>query len=178
MTNPLDTGAVAEAERIDPRADLAIAVVLFLLGAGIVWEAWNMPTFRERQGDIFTAPGIVPGFYGVAIAMLSLALGWRALGRRRRGLGATASEATTTGIAGIALVALLGLVYAVGLVTRLPFWLASALFVAVFVLVFAWKPGATRQARIRLGATAVAIGLGAGIGVALVFERLFLVRLP
>lgn len=178
MTNPLDPGAVAEAERIDPRADLAVAIVLFLLGAGIVWEAWHMPTFRERQGDIFTAPGIVPGFYGIAISLLSLALGWRAIARRRRGLGATAAQATTTGVAGIALVALLGLAYSVGLVTRMPFWLASAIFVAVFVLVFEWKPGAARRALMRLAATAVAIGLCAGIGIALVFERLFLVRLP
>ena len=178
MTNPLDPGAVAEAERIDPRADLAVAIVLFLLGAGIAWEAWNMPTFRERQGDIFTAPGIVPGFYGLVIALLSIALGWRATRRRQRGLGATTPPDTSTGIAGLALVALLCAVFAIGLVTRLPFWIASALFVSVFVVVFEWKPGAPAAARGRLIATALAIGLGAGIGISLVFERLFLVRLP
>ena len=49
-------------------ATIVALVLLFLLGAGIAWEAWNMPTFRERQGDIFTAPGIVPGFLAGALA--------------------------------------------------------------------------------------------------------------
>lgn len=175
MTNPLDTAASADAERISPRADLAVAIVIFLFGVAIVWQALSMPTFREQKGDIFTAPGIVPGFYGVIIALLSLVLAGRALMRTRRGLGATDAGKPTAGLAGLALVALLCLVFAVGLVTRLPFWLASALFVTSFILVFEWP---TKAARGRLLATALAIGLGAGLGVSLVFERAFLVRLP
>ncbi len=175
MTNPLDPGASADAERLDPRVDLIVAIVFFLVGAAIVFHAWNMPTFRERGGDIFTAPGIVPGFHGTIIAFLSALLGWRAVGRRRRGLGATTEAGATAGLSGLALVIALCLIFAVGLVTRLPFWLASALFVTTFVLVFEWSSGANR---VRLVATAAAIGLGAGVGISLVFEKLFLVRLP
>lgn len=175
MTNPLDPAASADAERIDPRVDLAVAIFFFVLGAAIFLQAWNMPTFRERGGDVFTAPGIVPGFYGLVISLLAALLGWRAIGRRRRGLGATSQESATAGLSGLALVIALCLIYAVVLVTRLPFWLASALFVTAFVLIFEWSGKTDRK---RLVATAAAIGLGAGLAVSLVFEKLFLVRLP
>lgn len=178
MTNPLDTAAVAEAERLHPRVDLVVAIIIFLFGAAMVWQALAMPTFQERKGDIFTAPGIVPGFYGVIICFLSVLLGARAIGRARRGLGATSSESPTTGLAALALVALLCLVFAIGFVTRLPFWLAASLFITVFILIFEWRGAATPAARGRLVGVALAIGVGAGLAIAFVFERLFLVRLP
>lgn len=175
MTNPLDTAASADAERIDPRVDLAVAIVFFLVGAAIFFHAWNMPTFRERGGDVFTAPGIVPGFYGIVIAFLAALLGARAVSRKRRGLGPTSSESATAGLAGLTLVIVLCLAFAVGMVTRLPFWLASAIFVTAFIVIFEWRGGAPPA---RLIAIALAIGVGAGLGIAFVFEKLFLVRLP
>ncbi len=178
MTNPLDTAASADAERLSPRVDLSVAIAFFLVGAAIVWQALNMPTFRERQGEIFTAPGIVPGFYGVIICFLSMLLGGRAIGRARRGLGRTTATGASEGLLGLALVAFLCLAFAVGLVTRLPFWLASSIFVSVFILVFEWQSGAGPAARARLVAISLAIGLIAGVAISLVFERAFLVRLP
>lgn len=178
MTNPLDTAASADAERLSPRVDLGIAIAFFLVGGAIVWQAFSMPTFRERQGEIFTAPGIVPGFYGVIICFLSVLLGGRAVGRARRGLGPTAAGSASKGLLGLALVACLCLVFAIGLVTRLPFWLASAIFVSVFILIFEWEKNASRASRARLLAISLAIGLIAGIAISLVFERAFLVRLP
>jgi hypothetical protein len=175
MTNPLDTAASADADRLDPRVDLVVAIVFFLVGAAIFFHAWSMPTFRERGGDVFTAPGIVPGFYGIVISFLAALLGARAVGRKRRGLGATSTESATAGLAGLALVIVLCLVFAVGMVTRLPFWLASAIFVTAFIAIFEWRSGASPA---RLLTIALVIGLGAGLGVAFVFEKLFLVRLP
>jgi hypothetical protein len=175
MTNPLDTAAATDAERLDPRVDLAVAIVFFLVGAAIFFQAWNMPTFRERGGDIFTAPGIVPGFHGLVIAFLAALLGARAVVRKRRGLGATSRESTTAGLAGLALVIVLCLAFAVGMVTRLPFWLASAIFVTAFIVIFEWRSG---KSPARLVATALVVGVGAGVAIAYVFEKLFLVRLP
>jgi hypothetical protein len=177
-TNPLDPGASADSDRLDPRVDLVVALVVFLVGAAIVWQSWSMPTFRERQGDIFTAPGIVPGFYGCMIAGLAVLLGGRALGRRRRSLGATTPGSLGQGLSGLALVAAFCLVFALGLVTRLPFWMAATLFVSSFVLVFEWPRNGGAPARWRCAAIAAVTGLGAGLGIALVFERVFLVRLP
>jgi putative tricarboxylic transport membrane protein len=158
-----------------PRADLVTAAVLLALGIGIVQQAWQMPRFVEQSGTGLTAPGIVPGFHGVVIALLAAVLGLRAVGR---GGWAAGGARTTGGGDGrrLATAALLGVLYAGVLVGRVPFWLASALFVFAFTTAFEWNQGPRR--RLRRVAEAAAIGLGAGLVVTLVFERLFLLRLP
>jgi len=72
----------------------------------------------------------------------------------------------------------LGLVFIVGLIGRLPFWLAATIFVTLFIAVFEWRPGLEARARLRPLATALVQGVLTGILVTLVFERIFLVRLP
>jgi putative tricarboxylic transport membrane protein len=72
--------------------------------------------------------------------------------------------------------AVLGVVYAGVMVGRLPFWLASALFVFAFTAAFEWGQGPA--GRLRRIAEAALIGLGTGLVVTLVFEKLFLLRLP
>jgi putative tricarboxylic transport membrane protein len=62
------------------------------------------------------------------------------------------------------------------MVGRLPFWLASAIFVFAFTAVFEWHEAPERRSR-RLVEAAV-IGLCTGVAVTLVFEKLFLLRLP
>jgi putative tricarboxylic transport membrane protein len=72
--------------------------------------------------------------------------------------------------------AVLGTLYAGVLVGRVPFWLASALFVFAFTAVFEWDKGP--EGRMRRLVEAGLLGLGTGVAVMLVFERVFLVRLP
>ena len=158
-----------------PRADLVTAAVLFALGVAILVQAWQMPRFAEQSGTGLTAPGIVPGFYGVVIALLSVLLGMRAVARGGWAVrGAAAGD--TADRRQLATAAVLGLLYAGVLVGRLPFWIASALFVFAFTTAFEWELGP--QGRARRVVEAAAIGLGTGVAVMLVFEELFLLRLP
>jgi hypothetical protein len=169
-TSPID----GEKAPASPRADLVTAAVLFTLGIAIVVQAWQMPRFVEQSGTGLTAPGIVPGFHGVVISLLSVILALRAVGRggwAARGAAGGASDRRQLTIA-----AVLGLVYAGVLVGRVPFWLASALFVFAFTMAFEWDLGP--RGRVRRIVEAALIGLGTGAAVMLVFERLFLLRLP
>ena len=70
------------------------------------------------------------------------------------------------------------LVYTLGLVGWLPFWLATALFVFGFIVVFEVVLAPRAAALARTLAWAAAVALVAGVAVVLVFERGFLVRLP
>lgn len=171
------TASPFEGERApaSPRADLVTAAVLFALGLAIVQQSLAMPRFVEQSGTGLTAPGIVPGFHGAVIALLSLVLGLRAI---RRGGWAARGPAARGGADArrLALAAALGVLYAGVMVGRLPFWLASALFVFAFTAAFEWHQDPARRARRVL--EAAAIGLGTGGAVTLVFERLFLLRLP
>jgi putative tricarboxylic transport membrane protein len=161
---------------LPPRVDLYTAAVLFAFALGVVALAWNMPTFVEQSRTGLTAPGIVPGFHGVVVAILAGVLGVRAVrrGALRAGTQGRALEPGDARSLGTA--ALLGVLYAGVMVGRLPFWLASALFVFAFCAAFEWSAGPQR--RVRRLIEAALLGLGTGLVVSLVFERVFLVRLP
>jgi putative tricarboxylic transport membrane protein len=168
---PLD----GEKAPASPRADLVTAALLCALGVAIMAQAWSMPRFVEQSGTGLTAPGIVPGFYGAMIAMLSVVLGLRAV--RRGGWAVRGSRGVAPGDGRRLLTAaVLGVAYAGVLVGRVPFWLASALFVFAFTTAFEWDQGSER--RVRRVVEAALIGLGTGLAVMLVFEKLFLLRLP
>ncbi|CAH0255767.1 tripartite tricarboxylate transporter TctB family protein [Roseomonas sp. CECT 9278] len=171
VVTPLD----GEKAPASPRADLVTAAVLFALGIAIMAQAWSMPRFVEQSGTGLTAPGIVPGFYGAMIALLAGVLGLRAV--RRGGWAVHAPRRAANGDGRQLLTAaVLGVVYAGVLVGRVPFWLASALFVFAFTTVFEWDQGPER--RVRRVVEAALVGLGTGLAVTLVFEKLFLLRLP
>ena len=141
-----------------------------------------MPTYADQKGEIYTAPGLVPGFYGVVIVLLSIWLAVRAvrqgaLRRRRPRRGGRATPQGTSDLR-LALAAALGLFFVVGLIGRVPFWLASAMFVAMFTILFEWRPGEPWAPRARRIGEAVLLGLATGVAVTLVFEKVFYVRLP
>ena len=140
----------------------------------------EVATFREQLGDIYTAPGLVPAVHGAVIVLLSLWLGVRAIRRGALAADARASLPRPAGYSNtrLALAALLCLVFAAGLIGRVPFAVAAAIFVTGFILLFEWRRGMAAGQRLKRAAIAVAIGGGTGIAVMLVFERLFLVRLP
>jgi Tripartite tricarboxylate transporter TctB family len=167
-------------ERLAPRTDLWVAASFAVFSVAIVAHSWTMPTYTDQGGQLYTAPALVPSFYGVVILLLSA---WLMVRSIRAGaltpagtVGAARDEGNSN--ARLALAAGLGAAFIVGLIGRMPFWLAAAIFVAVFVAAFEWRPGLERKARLRALATAVVQGVLTGILVTLVFERVFLVRLP
>ena len=60
----------------------------------------------------------------------------------------------------------------------MPFWLAAAIFVAMFTILFEWQSGEPWPPRARRIGEAVLLGLVTGVAVTLVFEKVFYVRLP
>jgi len=166
-------------EPVAPRTDLWIAASFLAFSAAILTFSLRMPRFAEQGGEIYTAPGLVPSFYGVVLAILSLWLGWRSI---QRGALAASSEqsrpATGNSNTRLAIAVGLGLMFIVGLIGRMPFWLAVVIFVSLFITIFEWQPGLRPKARAKRVAFAVLQGLVTGFLVTLVFEKLFLVRLP
>jgi Tripartite tricarboxylate transporter TctB family len=164
-----------------PRTDLWIAVVFFVFATAAAWLAFRMPTYTEQKGEIYTAPGLVPGFYGVVMVVLSVWLGYRAirqgalLTRRAIPPGPTSGELIDIRLA---LAAAICLLFVIGLIGRVPFWVASATFVAAFAGLFEWQWGQPWPQRARRIGEAVALGVATGVAVTLVFEKVFYVRLP
>jgi hypothetical protein len=117
-------------------------------------------------------PGLVPAIFGGTLMLLGALLvlrGWR---RRRAEAGAATTEPFMN--RRVATMLVLSLVYAVALVGHAPFWLGTSLFVAAFSFLFAPE----EQSRMRRIVVAVAAGVLTTLAVVLVFEDVFLVRLP
>lgn len=157
------------------RADLVTGAVLLALAVAVIGGAWNMDRLEIRRIHPLSAPGLTPGLLGITLGIASLILivqsvrrgglaGWRDWERR-----------PLPPAIRLAVAFALCLGYALGLVGRVPFWLATALFVTSFIVVFEWTDDGNRMARV---AWAVAIGIAAGLGISYVFSDLFLVRLP
>jgi putative tricarboxylic transport membrane protein len=164
------------------RADLVTGALLFVLSVAIIYASWTMDRLEIRQIHPLSVPGLLPGILGLALAVCSLVLIAQAI--RARGVAdrpvsgnADVSEQIDRGALGrLMLAGALCLAYALGLVGRVPFWLATAAFVTAFILIFEWREAASN--RLSSVAWALGIGLVTGIGVAYAFSELFLVRLP
>jgi len=183
-----------------PRADLIIGIVLTLFGAVVMRESWVMPRFASIGADPVTAPGLVPGLLGGIIALLGLlmavraALALRALATAAAPAvpseapeGQEAAEAAgpayivespNAGRNRFATVLVLGVLFAGLAVGRVPFWLATLMFVFVSVaLLELQRYGAGRGVAQRI-VVALVIAGGTAWAVTYVFESIFLVRLP
>ena len=163
-----------------PRTDLWVGASFLAFSVAVLSLTLRMPTYTDQGGQIYTAPALVPSFYAVVILLLSL---WLAVRSIRAGALTPAGTQGGPAEAGnsnarFVLAAGLVLVFIVVLIGRMPFWLAAAIFVAVFIAAFEWRPGVEAKARVRRLAVAVVQGVATGILVTLVFERVFLVRLP
>jgi putative tricarboxylic transport membrane protein len=163
-----------------PRHDLWVATVFFVFGIAAGWHALQMPTYTDQKGEIYTAPGLVPGFYSAVMVLLSVWLGARAIRQgalRTRAADARAGRDPSINLR-LALATALGLVFVVGLIGRVPFWLAACIFVSAFTIIFEWQAAMPLPARARRIGEAVLLGLATGAAVTLVFEKVFYVRLP
>jgi Tripartite tricarboxylate transporter TctB family len=162
-----------------PRADLCIALFCFVFGAAAAVVAYRMPRYTNQGGEIYTAPGLVPGLYGIVLVLLGAWLGARAIshGALRAGDASLRRPGDKVELR-LALAAGLCLLFVVGLLGHMPFWLAAAMFVAAFTITFEWQSAQQWPTRLRRVFAAILLGLATGVCVTLVFEKLFYVRLP
>jgi hypothetical protein len=175
-----EEGSTAEAgDAVEPsaRADLVWSVVWLAVGAAIFYGGFAMDRLEGQNINPYTAPGLVPALLGIGIVVFGLALMARSL---RRGAHAPAAAgASGTSWPRLAFAAGLCIAYAAGLVGRgMPFWLATALFVFVAIAALEWRERRARGETARGLAIAAACAAGTAAAVTLVFQEVFLVRLP
>jgi putative tricarboxylic transport membrane protein len=160
------------------RADAVSGAIWLAIGAAIVAGSWNMDRLEKQGVQWFAAPGLVPGILGLFIVSAALLIVGRSLARLSRGEAGT--RAPEPGyLRRTALTLALCLAFAVGLVGHgLPFGVAAALylFVHIFLLQLPERRANGEIARGVLVAGGVAVG--AATAIALVFQDVFLVRLP
>ena len=167
---------------VTPRSDLLAGLAWIVLGGAILIGALLMDRLERQNINPYTVPGLLPGLLGIVMVLLGFLLAMRSWRRGALGAG-TAGAGNTSGASVQRIVLVLGLciVFAVLLVGHgLPFWAAGALFVTVAILSLqhAQRVASGQKLGPRTVLAAVLIGLGAGITITLVFQEIFLVRLP
>ena len=166
--------------RPSARADLYSGAFWIAFGAAIAVTSWNMDRLEKQGVSFYTAPGLVPGILGLLLTICGLVLTGRSL--REGALGpdqrpAVLLNADTLKRVGIALLLTIG--FAVGLVGHgVPFLVAAILFLFLQITVLQYPE---RKANHEVGkglAVAAAVAVGAATAISLLFEYVFLVRLP
>jgi hypothetical protein len=165
-------------ERPAARADAVSGAIWLAIGAAIVAGSWNMERLEKQGVQWFAAPGLVPGILGLCILGAALIIVGRSVVRVARG-EADARTAGPGALGRTALTLALCFAFAAGLVGHgLPFGVAAAvyLWLHIFLLQLPERRAKGETARGALVAAAVAVGVATAV--TLVFQELFLVRLP
>ena len=156
-------------------ADRLTAVVLFALGLALLAGGWTMDRLEIRQIYPASIPGLVPMILGVLLAICAVLLFRSSFARS----GSNEEMMLAGGSwARLGLTAAICVVYALGLIGWLSYFWATAAFTFTFALIFSFPVHGERKAQLLSFGSALVLGLLVAYGSAVLFEQLFLVRLP
>jgi hypothetical protein len=176
MSSPGQAPSVAD-DLAALRSDFLSALGWMALGVAILIGSVMMDRLEKQGINPYTIPGLLPGLLGIAMTILGALLAVRSW---RPHLLGSAGKAPINRAEQMRILLVLGLCLAFGVVLvghGLPFWLAAAVFVTAAILALQYQQGG-QQLTLRKFAATAAIGLGAGIAITIVFQEIFLVRLP
>lgn len=165
-----------------PRADLVTSIILIAFGISVLVLSLQMPRFEEHGVNPYSVPGIVPGFLGAVVAFLGVVLFIRSIVQKGYRLGLTGGTVkeffTSETTKRFALTIAVSIIYALVLLGRIPFPIATGVYIFTFIFIFEyqWKKSFLVQWKRVLMALAVAVVFSAAVTG--VFRYLFLVNLP
>lgn len=164
------------------RADFLTGIGLICLSLYVIFESWRMPRLEHLKIHPLSVPGIVPAFIGMVLLIFGAVLVIRSVRRGGHRLGVSYEGfrrlLCNPGHQRLLLTAVLCISYAGFLIGALPYWLATGLFIFVFMILFEWERGMTVARRRKCLTSAVLIAILSSAAITLIFERLFLVALP
>lgn len=144
-----------------------------VFGVAVVVGALQTDRMAAQGVKWFGAPGLVPGLLGIAVTLAGMMLTWRAWRAPRP------QSAPQQPWAAFTSTLLLCLAFAgVAIGHGVPFGVAAAVYLFVHIAFLQWRERRAAGQILRGLAVAAAVGVGGGILVPLVFEQIFLVRLP
>ncbi len=176
-----DEGPDAEPP-IHPRNDLVDAIGWIVLGIAILVGSLLMDRLEKQNINPYTVPGLLPGLLGLMMVLLGSILAlrsWRRGAVRLPVPAPTADDRETR--RRVWIVIALCMAYAVGLIGHgLPFWIASAIYVTASIVVLQRlsRDPNERLLTPRAWIKAIVIGVASAVITSLVFQELFLVRMP
>lgn len=164
------------------KADLITGLVLIVFSLTVIEESWRMPRLENLGVKSMSVPGLVPGLLGAILLILGAVLTVRSLRRGGHHMGITRENFVRTlllpGNVRLIIAMVLCVGYAGVAIGRMPYWLATGLFVFLFTAIFEWRRDADRKARVRALVAALLLAVAASGTVTWIFQKVFLVTLP
>lgn len=159
-------------------ADRVTAAVFFVLGAAMLYGGYTMDRLEVRQIHPASFPGLVPIVLGGALMLCALLLFIGAL--KKSGKDEFEANPVLNGESwkSFFAAAAWSIVYALGLVGKMPFFVATFIYIAVFIAYFSWPKESDKTKRIRTIIFAVLFALAISVAISSLFRYGFLVRLP
>lgn len=172
----------SDEEDITPRSDFWQGAGWVVFGAAVLAGSVTMDRLESQNINPYTVPGLLPGVLGIAMMLLGSVVAVRswmrgAFAQPRAPFTAHQRETRKRVWLVIALCSL----YSVALIGHgLPFWLASAIFVTSSILILQRMNRDPEERRLApmFIVKAVVIGMLSAVITQVVFQDLFLVRLP
>lgn len=176
--------------------ELTIAAGVILFGSYVVFESLRMPRYEHLQANPYSVPGLVPGVIGAIVIVLGIVMVLREIvnARRKEEISSgglvdvqevevpasipLGEQPWMSGNVRLFITAVLALTYALGMVGRMDFALATGIFVFLFITIFEYRPDMSKKRVVRMILVALLQAVLVGVAVVFVFERIFLVRLP
>jgi len=169
-------------ERMPPRSDMADALGWMALGIAILVASVSMDRLESQHINPYTVPGLLPGLLGLAMMLLGGVLAvrsWQRGALSQSRVRATADQREERRRVLIVIALCTG--YGVVLIGHgIPFWLASTIYVSGSIVVMQRisRDPQERQLTPRKLLKACVIGIASSLITQLVFQEVFLVRMP
>jgi putative tricarboxylic transport membrane protein len=164
------------------RADFVTGIVLILGSLYVIFESYRMPRMEHLGAHPLSVPGVVPAFLAAVLIVFGLVLVVRSIVAGGHRLGLSASKAqrilAKPGNRRLLVTLVLTIGYAGILIGRIPYELATGLFIFAFIVLFEWEGGLTPARYASLFGVAAVLAVATTLLVSWSFERLFLVTLP
>jgi len=156
-------------------ADRLTSAVFLAIGTAMLYGGFVMDRLEIRQIHPASIPGLVPMMLGVALILCAVLLFFSAP-KHHADLPKTASEKAS--VSDLLIAAGWSTIYALALVGRLPFWLATGIYIAAFAIYFGWPSQAGATKRVQRIALSIVFAGVMTVAISTLFRYGFLVRLP
>lgn len=165
-----------------PKADFLMSIVLMFFGIFVMILSFQMPDFADQNVNPYSAPGVVPAMLGVIFILMGIIMLIRSISRKGYRLGITVTNIATwfkDHTTHRFLITLsLSVVYALILLGRIHFLLATGLYMFSFVVLFEYKRGSGLFAQKKTILMALLLAVLTSGSIYGVFRYLFLVNFP
>jgi hypothetical protein len=156
-------------------ADKISSIVFCFLGIAMLVGGYQMDRLEIRQIHPASIPGLVPMILGAALTLCSILLYIEGYKNKS---SETKIETNLVSWPNLFICALLSCIYAVILVGWLPFYLATGIYITLFILYFNREELSNVKLRRKSILTALIVGPLSSILISALFRYGFLVRLP